>query len=148
MTITEQDKVVLIEFAMVSRKTYHPKLNPTYKKHKMTKVAGKWRQPRVLRELRHRTITFLTYLFSFKKIKNIKLKLGKGLAKHILKEFYQKQIKNRHVDHLFQEWFYTGVSQYILGYILQDRIRSLAIQYTMYFYTIVKKKKKENLSYH
>lgn len=45
------------------RKTYNPKLNPTKKKHKMTKVAGKWRQPRVLRELRYKTIIFLTYLF-------------------------------------------------------------------------------------
>lgn len=50
-----------------------------------------------------------------------------------------KQIKNRHVDHLFQEWFYTDVSQYILGLILQDKIRSLAIECTMYYYTIIKK---------
>lgn len=55
-----------------------------------------------------------------------KLKLGKGLAKH-LKIILPKTNKNRHVDHLFQEWFYTGVSQYKFGFILQDRIRSLAI---------------------
>lgn len=81
----KQDKEVLIEFVMLPRKTYNPKLNPTKKKHKMSIVAGKWRQSRVLRELRYRTITFLTYLFSLKKkkIKN-KLKFGKGLAKHIL----------------------------------------------------------------
>lgn len=48
MTIIQQDEV-LIEFVMLSRKTYNPKLNPTNKKHKMTKVAGKWKQPRVLR---------------------------------------------------------------------------------------------------
>lgn len=63
MTIIEQDEEVLIEFVMLPRKTYNPKLNPTKKKHKMTKVAGKWRQPRVLRELRYKTIIFLTYLF-------------------------------------------------------------------------------------
>lgn len=50
-----------------------------------------------------------------------------------------KEIKNRHVDHLFQEWFYTDVSQYILGLILQDKLRSLAREWTMYYYTIVKK---------
>lgn len=75
----EQDKEVLIEFVMLPRKTYNPKLNPTNKKHKMTKVAGKWRQSRVLRELRYRTITFL-YLFSLKKKKNqkqINLSLGR-----------------------------------------------------------------------
>lgn len=45
MTIIEQDKEVLIEFVMLPRKTYNPKLNPTKKKHKMTKVARKQRQP-------------------------------------------------------------------------------------------------------
>lgn len=70
---------------MLPRKTYNPKLNPTNKKHKRTKVAGEWRQPGVLRELRYRTITFLTYLFPLNKNLKTKLKLGKGLAKYIFK---------------------------------------------------------------
>lgn len=68
MTIIEQDEEVLIKFVMLPRKTYNPKLNPTKKKHKMTKVAGKWRQPRVLRELRYKTIIFLTYSLKKKKL--------------------------------------------------------------------------------
>lgn len=92
----------------------------------MTKWLEKG-QPKVLRELRYRTTTFLTYFpYKNKQTNKKKLKLGKGLAKH-LKIILPKTNKNRHVDHLFQEWFYTGVSQYKFGFILQDRIRSLAI---------------------
>lgn len=71
-----------MEFVMLSRKTYNLKHNSTNNKHKMTKVAKKWQQPRVLRELRYRTITFLIY---FLKKNKTKLKFGKGLAKQILK---------------------------------------------------------------
>lgn len=89
-------------------------------------------------------IIFLTDLFSLKHTHAHRHKTEKSLSLgriwlNIFKIILPKQIKNRHVDHLFQEWFYTDVSQYILGLILQDKIRSLAIECTMYYYTIVKK---------
>lgn len=123
MTIIDQDKEVLIEFVMLSRLTTQSIILPI--RNKMTKRLENG-QPKVLRELRYKTTTFLAY-FSYKnkqqQQQKKKLKLGKGLAKHF-KIILPKQIKNRHVDHLFQEWFYTGVSQYKFGFILQDRIRS------------------------
>lgn len=59
----------------------------------MTKVAGERRQPGALGEARCRTVTFLSYSLPSNENLKTKLKLGKGLAEPIFKEFYQKQIK-------------------------------------------------------
>lgn len=88
----------------------------------------------MLSERRCRPIIFPTDLFSLKhphtrthtqnETKKT-LSLGR-IWLNTFKIILPQQIKNRHVDHLFREWFYTDVSQYTLGFILQDKIRSLA----------------------
>lgn len=80
MTIIEQDEEVLIECVMLPRKTYNPKLNPTKKKHKMTKAAWKWRL-----EFSESWDTKLSSFLPIYSLKKKKIKLGKGLAKQILK---------------------------------------------------------------